>query len=62
MECDGQLNQPRLMDAYGAFVGMGPVKGNRNTLRKPALVLLCDPQITHAPGIELRPLWWEATA
>jgi hypothetical protein len=42
------LYQPRVMDDdYGAVGGMRIGRGNRSTLRKPAPVPLCPPQIPH---------------
>jgi hypothetical protein len=43
----GLLNQPRMIDEYGAFGGMRIGRGNRSTRRKPARAPLCPPQIPH---------------
>jgi hypothetical protein len=42
------LSQSRMIDdEYGAVGGMRIGKGNRSTWRKPAPVILCQPQIPH---------------
>jgi hypothetical protein len=41
------LHRPRMIDEYGEFAGMRIDKGNRSTLRKPAPLPLCPPQIPH---------------
>jgi hypothetical protein len=45
----GLLYQPQMIDddERGAIDGMRIGKGNRSTLRKPAPMLLCPPQIPH---------------
>jgi hypothetical protein len=43
----GLLYQSRMIDEYGAFGGMRIGRGSRSTLRKPAPLSLCLPQIPH---------------
>jgi hypothetical protein len=51
----GLLYQPRMIDDYyGAVDGMRIGRGNRSTLRKPAPVPRCSPQISHG-------LTWDRT-
>jgi hypothetical protein len=43
----GLLDQPQIIDGYGAVGGMRIGRGNRSTRRKPAPVPRCPPQIPH---------------
>jgi hypothetical protein len=44
----GLLYQPQMIDVdCGAVGGMGIIRGNRSTRRKPAPVPLCPPQVPH---------------
>jgi hypothetical protein len=59
----GLLYQPQMIDDYdcGAIRGMRIGKVNRSTLRKPASVELCPPEIPMSwPGLEPGPQRWES--
>jgi hypothetical protein len=50
-------------DECGAIGGMRIGKGNRCTMRKPATMSFCPPQIPHdlnRPGLEPGPARWES--